>query len=414
MSARIEAGSRNYEFPNASPQGSHFLGETNSINFIDETFSPGNLKVQEAAGKPVPVEIQKQILLATPEFLTEMVFSNTPINEPDTPAIPRNGLASNLSAKQLAQLTQPNQPREPHKTHYLRPDVINTPQGQANVRFAKESERNRHLREFGHRIWVKLVQKALDEKQAPHAVHPLKELHKFNGMIVGLPNSPKYKSYREMMVARSQTTPEEILTLMEYEARNNLLTDSDKAEIYSMSIGDKTFARKFKELLTKQGIIPELLGQIPLTWDLISSLKISELEVIIILSYKLENDLFDKLTIETIKEMADNPANKELTDYLLSVQDQLTETPLWKIDLQDSETRQQIRDILQRPEYQDLFPPSIDDLNFGIPMDHQTRMSRRAMEAANEPPHDETPIAGQPFDLGNWNPNTDPDTDPEN
>ncbi len=402
MTARIEAGNRNYDFPDASQQGSHFLGEESSIKFIDGTFTPGNLKVQETAGDPVPVEIQKQILLALPEFLTEMVFRNRPINEPEAPPLPEgNMLVMDLSTEEI---TRFHQPETPHITRYLRPDVINTPEGQAHVMFAKESERNRQLREFGRRIWIKLIQKALDEKQAPHAVHPLKELHNFNGMIVGLPNFPKYQSYREMTLARIQITPEEILTLMEYEASNNILTETDKEEIYNMLTRDRLFARKFQDFFTNQGIIPQLLGHISLTWDLIRSLEISEEEIVTILSYKLANNLLDDHTAETIKEIASNPINRELIDYLLNAQDQLIGTPLGKVDLLESRMRSQIREILELPFFREELTPPTDDLNFGRPLEHQTRMSRAAMEAASEPPHDTSLPSDQILDLDAWDP----------
>jgi|GEM_PF-5133380 hypothetical protein len=377
MSTSIDGQSGDREVEGSSQRADLFMEQANVRRFIENKFAPGNLKIQEAGGEPVSPEIQEQILLALPEFLTQMALSNSPINEEYPKEMVEDVAIQDLSPKQLEQLSQPNKPQTTPSTYYLRPDVINTREAQAMIKYT-QTNFNREHREFGRRIWIKLVEKALKETKAPHAVHPFQELHQFNGMIVGLPSLPKYGSYQEMMKGSRKVEPKYIIRLADYEIANNLLTDKDKAELYTLAIHDKTFQITLKSITHTQAYIPTLITHLPMTWELIDALAITPEQVIILLSYKLQNNLLDDHTVETIKEIAGDPANKELIGYLLSVQDQLAGTPLGEVALHKEGVRNQAEELL------------------ALPFDQE-----------EDQPHEPTILPGQPFNLDDWKPDTD-------
>ena len=350
MAARVEAGTRSYDFPNASQRASLFVGETEVIKFIEGKFTPGTFKIQEAGSDPVSPEIQEQILSHLPEFLTQMVFSHSPINEDYPEDILDDMDLQDLTQEQLATLSRPNEKPKQPSTYYLKPDVINTREAQEIIGFTK-TEFNRHHREFGHRIWVKLIQKSLKESRAPHAVHPFQELHQFNGMIIGLQTRPTHQSYQEMIEGRRKIAPESIITLANYEIANNLFTDQDKVELYELVINRQDFKRAIKKIKATQGYIPTFIGHLPMTWALIHALELNTEEITILLSYKLANNLLDDYTAETIKEIAENPENPDVAEYLLSIRDKLAGTPLGEIDLFKAKMRRETEKILILPAF---------------------------------------------------------------
>jgi len=327
MSTSLEGSSKgNFVFPETSPETDKFLQTPEMAKFIEWHFAPGGLKVQEAQGTPVPPQIQEKILRTLPQFLTEMCFSGIPINEPDQEQIPTDSQVSTLSQSQLEALRQQNKPKHENPTNLLKPDRIDTDEAQSTINYTMV-ERNRRLQsEFGARIWTKLVKKALTEPRdgkSPNAIHPIKALQNYNGMVIGLPTNHTHKKYSELNTeadkAGTAYSTDDIITLMLYEAENDLLTKEDDKEIDKLIQTSPVFSKRFVQRLRDSKQDPNfftILGRLPITWSLINNLILSEENLIFILSYKVKHDLLDDTTLKTVEEIANNDANTMIIAFL--------------------------------------------------------------------------------------------------
>lgn len=300
------------------PENRGFIGSSESLHFIEDVFQTGNIRVQETDGAPVDTNTQRYLAKIIPLLLTRMAFRGIPL-QPEDPFVDKTDQERELVQGLIASGLTPPPPS--HITDFLKPDRVFKPESQHQLNHHVDTNFARVMRPFGERIWLKLLQRALETNpdlpsEDRGDIHPLDSLKGFNGMVIGLPKYCETRTYKELRNWRDGTSNDDMLQFIEYEASNGLITAEDTEELYALLLGDHSLSHTFKKMeLQRQALI---LGHLPLTWSLIERLKLSQETITMILAEKLARGDLDEPTQKTLIELIEVADNAYIADFVLN------------------------------------------------------------------------------------------------
>ncbi|EKD47593.1 MAG: hypothetical protein ACD_65C00374G0002 [uncultured bacterium] len=377
-----------------------FVTAEKTGEFVKGHFKPGPVKVQEGMGEektnaPVSIEYQEKLLSLLPWVLTQMCVDRIPINPPEKP--PTTGNLSEMTADQLSQLKHAysKTPKQEHITELLRPERLKTPYAQRSMEHLTSSEENRYLLPFGHRIWGKLVRKAMTTTgSAREMIHPIKSLQTYPGLIIGAPDR-KPDSYIDLIRITNHISVQNVINLMLYEIENGLADENDLKEINILACGNPQFATG----LRKSGNLISLIRHVPLTKTLLNgSLKLDEEDVVNILAYKFSIGKFDNETIESIKIMMENEDCEYVKTFISSHEGIMA--LIQKTEEKDRKFEGSLIEKTKAKARADLQNTLDQSMNgFSAKLDRDEVIAKKAREEDDPPP---TAIKASEFNLEDW------------